>query len=259
MPSHASICLITLTRRAAPWQVVLLRRQLASQPATAATEAHDTEAHDGSCKRTKRMTPGSPTHPQSSPPQLQPLIAVPQPPTAPDSTAPPISATIPPEPATVTAPTPTPAPAPAPSLEPADASFGVDAPLPSPVAAPPDERTPSPPPAPAPPPPTEAVPTPAEATPRAAPADTAENDDAGSLAAAAPAPTPVSVRRPSPVAAPSTSRVFVSCTGFSATERRALQRATAAVGANYSGDLTDLTTHLVAPSAAAQVRLHSAP
>ena len=127
------------------------------------------------------------------------------------------------------------------------------------MAAPPDEHTPSPPPAPAPPPPAEAAPTPAEAGPRAAPADTAENDDAGCLAAAAPAPTPVSVRRPSPVAAPSTSRVFVSCTGFSATERRALQRATAAVGANYSGDLTDLTTHLVAPSAAAQVRLHPAP
>ena len=107
--------------------------------------------------------------------------------------------------------------------------------------------------------PVEATSPPVEATPRAALAETAETDDAGSLAAAAPVPTPASGRRPSPVAAPSTSRVFVSCTGFSATERRALQRATAAVGANYSGDLTDLTTHLVAPSAAAQVRLRTAP
>ena len=236
---HPPRLVTLLTTRSVPRQVCLLRRQLASQQAMAATDEHDGRL--GSMPRPP--TPPPPSPPQREAEEVKMLHS----PAAPVSDAPSAAAAIPataPEPAAAAAPEPEPEPEPEPACESAEAAKMAEAdatPPPAAVAAPPDECPPPPPQAEAAPPQGEVAPHPVLAA----------AVDAGSLALAAPSVSP-GPRAPR-IAAPSSSRVFVSCTGFSAAERRALQRAAAALGANYSADLTDLTTHLVAPSGAVQV------
>ena len=88
--------------------------------------------------------------------------------------------------------------------------------------------------------------------------DAADAAGALCLAAATPARTPSSGPHASFVAAPRPYAVVCS-TGFSREVREALESDVVEAGAISSPDFTNLTTHLVAPSAAEQVGLHTPP
>ena len=88
--------------------------------------------------------------------------------------------------------------------------------------------------------------------------DAADAAGALCLAAATPARTPSSGPHASFVAAPRPYAVVCS-TGFSREVREALESYVVKSGAISSPDFTNLTTHLVAPSAAEQVGLHTTP
>ena len=132
------------------------------------------------------------------------------------------------------------------------------------VAAPVAASPPPPPPAHAlPPRPVEAVPVPQMQAPDVRSEAGAEDDAADAagalcLAAATPARTPRSGPHASFVAAPP-PYAYVCSTGFSREVREALESDVVKAGAISSPDFTNLTTHLVAPSAAEQVGLHTTP
>ena len=132
------------------------------------------------------------------------------------------------------------------------------------AAAPVAASPPPPPPAHAPPPRrVEAVPLPQMQAPDVHSEAGAEDDAADAagalcLAAATPARTPSSGPHASFVAAPRPYAVVCS-TGFSREVREALESDVVEAGAISSPDFTNLTTHLVAPSAAEQVGLHTTP
>ena len=132
------------------------------------------------------------------------------------------------------------------------------------AAAPVAASPPPPPPAHAPPPRrVEAVPLPQMQAPDVHSEAGAEDDAADAagalcLAAATPARTPRSGPHASFVAAPP-PYAYVCSTGFSREVREALESDVVKAGAISSPDFTNLTTHLVAPSAAEQVGLHTTP